>query len=198
MIKKSSRQLWTEHVNDKVNKNTNLNLLKNVSCHGYSGIIFGIDPSLRGTGVAIIESKKNTCNFLFSKRLMFNSRIPFYDCLAKIYKEIDNIIKDYKPNCAAIEQTIFVQNYRIAQILGSVRGAIVVALASNAITICEYPPLRIKQAITGIGRASKEQIKRTIINLLSIDHDITYDEADALAVACCHAWTFSESKNPTI
>jgi crossover junction endodeoxyribonuclease RuvC len=114
--------------------------------------------------------------------------------LGKIFREIDAIAERYQPDCAAMENTIFVQNYRIAQILGSVRGAIVASLASRGIEICEYPPLRVKQAVTGVGRASKEQVRRTMVNLLAIGHEISNDESDAMAVACCHAWTFVPSK----
>jgi crossover junction endodeoxyribonuclease RuvC len=105
--------------------------------------------------------------------------------------EIDGIVGEYKPSYSAMERPIFVQNYKTAQALGSVRGAIIAALVNSGVEICEYSPLRVKQAVTGVGRASKEQVMRTIKNILAIRHDISGDESDALAVACCHAWTFT-------
>jgi crossover junction endodeoxyribonuclease RuvC len=161
---------------------------------GYDGVILGIDPSLRGTGVAILESREKQNRFIFSERLSFGARLSFYQCLGEIFKKIGDVVDKYHPDCVAIEQTIFVQNYKIAQILGSVRGAIIAVLANKGIEICEYPPLRIKQAVTGMGRASKEQVMGTIKNLLNINHEISGDESDALAVACCHAWTFPLSE----
>lgn len=198
MVKKSNRQLWTEHVS-RLNgeKSKNLKLVDNelkLAKRGYSGVILGIDPSLRGTGVAVIESNSQNCRFIFSKRLTIANEFSFYDCLGKLYNEISIIVDRFHPTFAAMEQTIFVQNYRVAQILGSVRGAMVAALVNKGLQITEYPPLRIKQAITGVGRASKEQVFRTVKNILSIDGNISYDESDALAVACCHAWTFTITK----
>jgi len=118
------------------------------------------------------------------------SRFSFHKCLGEVFGEIDEIVAKYQPNYAAIERTIFVQNYKIAQTLGSVRGAVIAALARKEIEVCEYPPLRIKQAVAGIGRASKEHVMATIKNILNIRREISSDESNALAVACCHAWTF--------
>ncbi|MDR0595354.1 MAG: crossover junction endodeoxyribonuclease RuvC [Puniceicoccales bacterium] len=191
MARKSARRLWTDALASGSlalykAKNTPMAHLR-----GCEGIIIGIDPSLRGTGIAILESRGNRINFIFSKRLSLAPRFSFYGCLGKIFKEVDEIIAKYCPDYAAMEETIFVQNYKIAQTLGSVRGTIIAALMGRGIEICEYPPLRIKQAVTGIGRASKEQVMGTIKNLLNIDREISTDESDAIAVACCHAWTFT-------
>ncbi len=192
-MRKSNRQLWTERVKDIAHNKTRVLQLSDNDFdlnHGCDGIILGIDPSLRGTGLAVIESNNQRCRLIFSKKVTISSGVSFYDCLGKLYNEVSMIVDKFHPCYASMEQTIFVQNYRIAQILGSVRGAIIASLINNAIKIIEYPPLRVKQAVTGVGRASKEQVMRTIKNILSIDDDISYDEADALAVACCQAWTF--------
>ncbi|MDR3274107.1 MAG: crossover junction endodeoxyribonuclease RuvC [Puniceicoccales bacterium] len=188
MAKKSTRQLWTDALNGgslKKQKSTDYQCSR-----GCSGIILGIDPSLRGTGIAILESYEKRFKFIFSKRLSLEPRFSFYRCLGEIFGEIDEIVVKYQPSYAAVERTIFVQNYKIAQTLGSVRGAVLAALARREIEVCEYPPLRIKQAITGVGRASKEQVMGTVKNILNIEHEISSDESDALAAACCHAWTF--------
>lgn len=195
-MRKSNRQLWTERIANLSNSGTKeLKLSKDGLYdlkHGCDGIILGVDPSLRGTGIAIIEANHKNCRFIFSKRLTITTKFSFYDCLGKLYNEISSIVDEFQPVFAAMEQTIFVQNYKIAQTLGSVRGAIAAALINKGKKIAEYPPLRIKQAVTGLGRASKEQVLRTMKNILHITGDISYDEADALAVACCHAWTFKE------
>lgn len=198
MKKKSSRQLWTEYlIGNKEGKFSEL-CLKNVETdgvvkkRGFNGTILGIDPSLRGTGVAVIRADGQRFWFVFSKKLTITNKFSFYDCLGKLYNEITAISDKFQPDFAAMEQTIFVQNYKVAQILGSVRGAMVAALVNKGVPIAEYPPLRIKQAVTGVGRASKEQVMRTMKNLLRIDGDISWDESDALAAACCHAWTFEK------
>ncbi len=190
MVRKTSRVLWTNHLN-QLAKNS---FIENKALtRGCLGTILGIDPSLRGTGIAVIKSENKKIYFMFSEQLKMKKKLSFYDCLGEIFCEISEILKKFSPEWVAIEQTIFVQNHRVAQILGSVRGAIIAAIASEKVKIYEYLPLRIKQSVTGVGKASKVQVMRTVKNILSIDHEISFDEADALAVACCHAWTYSNS-----
>ena len=90
----------------------------------------------------------------------------------------------------AVEQTIYVQNFQTAQILGAVRGAVIAAAAVRGFPVFEYPPLRIKQAVVGYGRASKEQLARTVVQLLGHEKELDFDEADAAGTALCHAMTW--------
>ena len=92
----------------------------------------------------------------------------------------------------ALEQTIYVQNIRTAQILGAARGAAIAAAALQDLPVFEYPPLRVKQAVVGFGRASKEQMARTVMALLGHGRPLAADEADAAGVALCHAFTWRE------
>jgi crossover junction endodeoxyribonuclease RuvC len=92
----------------------------------------------------------------------------------------------------ALEQTIYVQNIRTAQILGAARGAAIAAAALQDLPVFEYPPLRVKQAVVGAGRASKEQMARTVMALLGHGRTLALDEADAAGVALCHAFTWRE------
>ncbi len=77
----------------------------------------------------------------------------------------------------------------IGQILGAARGAAVSAVAIEGLEIFEYPPLRVKQAVVGVGRASKEQVARTVMAHFGHLTSMDFDEADAAAVALCHAFT---------
>jgi crossover junction endodeoxyribonuclease RuvC len=90
----------------------------------------------------------------------------------------------------ALEQTIYVQNFQTAQILGAARGAAIAAAALQGLPVFEYPPLRVKQAVSGSGRASKEQVARAVRSLLGHGRDLAADEADAAGVALCHAFTW--------
>ena len=92
----------------------------------------------------------------------------------------------------ALEQTIYVQNFQTAQILGAARGAAISAAALQNRPVFEYPPLRVKQAVVGAGRASKEQMARTVMALLGHGRTLALDEADAAGVALCHAFTWRE------
>jgi crossover junction endodeoxyribonuclease RuvC len=93
----------------------------------------------------------------------------------------------------ALEQTIYVQNVATAQILGAARGAAIAAAAVLDLPVFEYPPLRVKQAVVGAGRASKEQMGRTVKMLLAHSGStLPPDEADAAGVALCHAFTWRD------
>ncbi|MDR1891363.1 MAG: crossover junction endodeoxyribonuclease RuvC [Puniceicoccales bacterium] len=193
MGKKSARHMWTE----KLSKYDGKFFLKNDAqtsgnisiSRKFKGVVMGIDASLRGTGVAIVDFRETQPILLFSKRITCQSKLSFFQCIDQIFKTVSSILQDFSIDHAAIEQTVYVQNYRISHILGSAKGAIIAALMNNNLQIAEYAPLRIKQAVVGIGRASKEQIKRTVCNILKIEPAISYDESDAIAVAFCHAWT---------
>jgi crossover junction endodeoxyribonuclease RuvC len=83
-----------------------------------------------------------------------------------------------------------VQNFQTAQILGAARGAAIAAASMRGLPVFEYAPLRIKQAIVGAGRASKEQVARTLQSITGTDLTSCLDESDAAAVALCHAYTW--------
>lgn len=184
----SSRTLWTRKLTGKslpVAQAAPLGL----SSKGLSGIILGIDPSLRGTGLALIDVQGDSRSLLYSQRVYLPASKGFFACLGLLSESLETLLKRFHPQHAALEQTIYVQNTRVAQILGAARGALIATLMRHGITsLQEYPPTRIKQAITGSGRASKEQVQRTVQALLSCSALPSLDESDAAATALCHAF----------
>lgn len=110
-------------------------------------------------------------------------------CLGEIFHHVDLLLGRFHIDEVAVEQAIYVQNFQTAMTLGSARGAALSAVARKGLPITEYPPLRIKQAVVGYGRASKEQMIRTLQQLLSLTTPLPTDEADAAGVALCHAFT---------
>ena len=159
----------------------------------FSGRILGIDPSLRGTGLAIVEFAAGRPPLLLSCRTVrVPAGRPMAFALAEIHRAVTAILGVAPVRHVALEQTIYVQNIRTAQILGAARGAAMAAAALHDLPVFEYPPLRVKQAVAGVGRASKEQVARTIQALLGHDRVLAPDEADAAAVAFCHAFTWRD------
>jgi crossover junction endodeoxyribonuclease RuvC len=160
----------------------------------FSGCILGIDPSLRGTGLAIVEFAAGRPPLLLSCRTVrVPAGRPMAFALAEIHRAVTAILGAATVRHVALEQTIYVQNIRTAQILGAARGAAIAAAALHDLPVFEYPPLRVKQAVAGVGRASKEQVARTIQALLGHGRALASDEADAAAVAFCHAFTWRDS-----
>lgn len=160
---------------------------------GFAGLVLGIDPSLRGTGLALVEFAPGRQPLLLRCQTVdVPSRHSMAVALAEIHRAVSAFLEGVDVRHVALEQTIYVQNVRTAQILGAARGAAIAAAALRERPIYEYPPLRVKQAVVGIGRASKEQMARTVMALLGHGRPLAPDEADAAGVALCHAFTWRE------
>jgi crossover junction endodeoxyribonuclease RuvC len=157
----------------------------------FAGVVLGIDPSLRGTGLALVEFVPGRSPVLLRCQTL---RVPpkhsMAFALGEIYRAVSAMLAGAGVRHVALEQTIYVQNIRTAQILGAARGAAVAAAAVAGHEVFEYPPLRVKQAVVGAGRASKEQMARTVMALLGHGRPLASDEADAAGVALCHAFTW--------
>lgn len=159
----------------------------------FEGRVLGIDPSLRGTGLALIEFAPGRAPLLLrcqTVRVPPKHAMPV--ALGEIHRAVSAFLEGLEVRHVALEQTIYVQNIRTAQILGAARGAAIAAAALRARPVFEYPPLRVKQAVVGAGRASKEQVARTVMALLGHARTLAFDEADAAGVALCHAFTWRE------
>ena len=159
----------------------------------FSGQVLGIDPSLRGTGLALIEFSGNAQPVMLRcQTVKVAPKRPMPEALAEIHRAVIAFLEQFAIKHVALEQTIYVQNFQTAQILGAARGAAIAAAALRELPIFEYPPLRVKQAVVGAGRASKEQMARTVMSLLGHGRELASDEADAAGVALCHAFTWRE------
>ena len=160
----------------------------------FSGLVLGVDPSLRGTGLALVEFAPGRQPLLLrcqTVRVPAKYEMPY--ALAEIHRAISGFLDGADVRHVALEQTIYVQNFQTAQILGAARGAAIAAAALRDRPVFEYPPLRVKQAVVGAGRASKEQMARTVMALLGHGRTLAPDEADAAGVALCHAFTWRET-----
>jgi crossover junction endodeoxyribonuclease RuvC len=199
MAKKSTRSLWTEKLNNPTSSLKNSESKQRPPKHTlgnkgrFQGIVLGIDPSLRGTGLAVIEFSSRTKGvLLFSRTVEVDSKVAQTDCFGELFKAVDSVLKSYKITHVAIEGTIYVQNFQTAQIMGASKGALLAAVAIGKLPVSEYAPLRVKQAVVGFGRAGKMQVSKTVSMLLGLKGDLPPDEADACAIALCHAMTSDE------
>lgn len=159
----------------------------------FVGHVLGIDPSLRGTGLALLEFAPGRPPLLLRcETVRVAPKFTLAQALAEIHRRVTANLQGGTVRHVALEQTIYVQNIRTAQILGAARGAAIAAAALHDLPVFEYPPLRVKQAVVGAGRASKEQMARTVMALLGHGRTLALDEADAAGVALCHAFTWRE------
>lgn len=185
-----SRKLWAQHLSSTKKSSQKLDskaLLRKIP---YNGRILGIDPSLRGTGLAVLECQGSSHKLLHSETLKLNNKVSSISCLGKIHQSVADLIDLWKPRHISCEETIYVQNFKTAQIMGAARGAALSAAAIRKLPVFEYAPLRVKQAVVGFGRASKEQMSQTLAQMLQLPEVLPYDQADALGLALCHALTW--------
>jgi len=149
--------------------------------------ILGIDPSLRSTGFGVIECAGNQMTALYCDHFKNPPTVLPSRCLVRIGDTMLKLIADYQPDAVAIEGLVYVQNTRIAFTLGQVRGVIIAAAAKHDLPIYEYAPRKVKQSVTGLGGAGKNQVGHMIKVMLGLKEAPQADAGDALAVAICHA-----------
>ena len=194
MARKSSRSLWTDKLLGVASTPTGAKSPRTRKAaatpagRGCRAVILGIDPSLRGTGLAVIDARSEPMRLLASVTLKLGPKLEAYECLGRIADAVEKLVREHAVTQAAIEETIYVQNFRTAQAMGASRGAALSVLARLGATVREYAPKRIKMAVTGHGAASKEQVGRMVKSVLGLEHELPLDESDAAAVALCHAY----------
>jgi crossover junction endodeoxyribonuclease RuvC len=149
-------------------------------------IILGIDPGLRTTGFGVIHKQGTKLRYVASGTIKSGEG----DLPTRLKVILDGVMEltaTYQPDCAAIEQVYVNVNPQSTLLLGQARGAAICGLVSGALSVAEYSPTQIKQAVTGSGRAVKEQMQLMVARLLSLPGLPGTDAADALGVAICHA-----------
>ncbi|MDN2699549.1 crossover junction endodeoxyribonuclease RuvC [Janthinobacterium sp. SUN073] len=150
-------------------------------------IILGIDPGLRTTGFGVIEKHGNKLRYIASGTVKTGSEGQLPPRLKIILQGVSEIVGTYHPDCAAIEKVFVNVNPQSTLLLGQARGAAICALVHADLSVAEYTALQVKQAVTGHGKAAKEQVQEMVARLLSLPGLPGTDAADALGVAICHA-----------
>jgi crossover junction endodeoxyribonuclease RuvC len=150
-------------------------------------IILGIDPGLRTTGFGVIEKHGNKLRYIASGTVKTGSDGELPPRLKIILQGVSEIVGTYQPDCAAIEKVFVNVNPQSTLLLGQARGAAICALVHADLSVAEYTALQVKQAVTGHGKAAKEQVQDMVSRLLSLPGLPGTDAADALGVAICHA-----------
>jgi crossover junction endodeoxyribonuclease RuvC len=149
--------------------------------------ILGIDPGTATVGYGVIEACDGHLAAVTYGVIITSARHRTAVRLQHIYQEINRLIAVYHPDTAAVEELFFGRNITSAFKVGEARGVLLLALANAGIPIGEYSPPKIKEAVSGYGKASKEQVQFMVQNVLSLDTLPRPDDAaDGLAVAITH------------
>ncbi len=158
-------------------------------------IILGIDPGTTVMGYGLIEIS-NKPKVIQLGVIHLRKYSNHYQKLLTIFETTQRIIQEYKPVVCAIESPFYGKNVQSMLKLGRAQGTAIVAAMSCGIDVIEYSPKKIKQAVTGNGNASKEQVAAMLKQILkgkSWNQEIPLDATDGLAAAVCH---FYQSNNP--
>lgn len=149
--------------------------------------ILGIDPGTNILGFAVIEVNASAVQVLEVDVVSMGHLEDQQQKLRRIFERLQEIIVHYQPGEMAIEAPFFAKNVQSMLKLGRAQGVAIAAAMMKDVPVTEYSPKKIKQAITGNGNASKEQVAAMLKQILRIDLDNKYlDASDALATALCH------------
>ena len=154
---------------------------------GATGVILGIDPSLRGTGFGVIRTGQAQPQMIACGTIKCPATWERSRCLAKISQTLRDVVKQHTPTVCVVEGLFFAQNLQTALIMGEARGAAMAAVAEAGLEIYEIAPRKVKQAIVGYGAAQKLAVAKMVQRMLNLAELPAPDAADALALALVHA-----------
>lgn len=150
-------------------------------------IALGIDPGTAIVGYAIVMARGSELHMLACDVITTPAKMPLPERLQRIYAGLGKVIEMYQPQEAAMEELFFAKNARTAMTVGHARGVAMLALANGGLSVAEYTPKQVKQAVTGYGSADKHQVGEMVRILLKLPSVPKPDDAaDAAAVAICH------------
>ncbi len=151
-------------------------------------IILGIDPGTALTGYGLISKESHKIKLIDYGCIITKNHLATAQRLQIIDQQLKSVIKKYRPEKAAIEDIFFFKNLKTAVKVSQARGVVLARVCRAKLTIEEYSPLQIKQAVTGYGRADKKQIQQMVKIILDLKEIPKPDDAaDALAAAICCA-----------
>ncbi|MDO5716735.1 MAG: crossover junction endodeoxyribonuclease RuvC [Tissierellia bacterium] len=152
--------------------------------------ILGLDPGLAILGFGIIDCNGNSYKLVDYGVINTEANSPFPERLQLLYDDLTFLIEKYLPDEVAVEELFYNKNATTAIKVAQARGVQVLTCVNKGLPIYEYTPLQVKQAITGYGRAEKDQVQMMVKNFLNMKEIPKPDDAaDALAISICHGFT---------
>jgi crossover junction endodeoxyribonuclease RuvC len=149
--------------------------------------IIGIDPGLRNTGWGVIGQEGTKLTYIADGTLHSEGSDSLAERLLQLHTQLIDVIREYDPDEAAVEETFVNTDARATLKLGQARGVLMLAPAMLKLPVSEYAPNTVKKAVVGAGHAEKDQVKHMVKLLLPKARMKSADSTDALAVAICHA-----------
>ncbi len=152
-------------------------------------LILGIDPGSNITGYGLVEKNGSVLRHIENGCIRVRKK-EFSQRLQEIHEGIRAIIERFRPNEVAVESVFFAKNPNSALKLGESRGVALLAAAQRRLPVVEYSTREVKQAVTGYGQATKDQVQKMVKQILHLPEVAAEDASDALAVAICHLQSY--------
>lgn len=155
---------------------------------GFVMTILGIDPGYAIVGFGLIKSERGAQSMITCGAITTAAGLAMATRLLQIERDLSELLGKTKPEAVAVEELFFNTNIKTGINVAQARGVILAVCAGAGIDIFEYTPLQVKQAVTGYGKADKNQVMEMTKRLLKLESTPKPDDAaDALAIALCHA-----------
>ena len=151
------------------------------------GRVIGFDPGLRVTGWGIVDARSGRLSHVANGELKPDPAAAIADRLAELFAGLTEVIGEFAPDMAAVEEVFVHRSASAALKLGMARGTALVVSANAGLPVVEYAPRSVKKALVGAGAADKAQVQYMVRLLLPGCNPAGADAADALAVAIAHA-----------
>ena len=155
----------------------------------HSMVILGIDPGLNATGYGAIAAEGRRFSLIMAGDIRPPKQQSLSQRLAFLHQALTELLARAHPETVVLELVFTRERYaNTAALMGHARGVACLAAQQYGVPVIEYPPARIKQAVTGKGAASKDQVARMVTQWMGVrDPEWSYDATDALALAIAHA-----------
>ncbi|MBF5050976.1 Crossover junction endodeoxyribonuclease RuvC [Candidatus Clavichlamydia salmonicola] len=172
-------------------------LVEQVICSNEEIVVLGIDPGTVITGYGIVKASKKRVFLPITYGIIRpKASLSLSERYRIIFQDLEKLIETYSPQALSIETQFVDKNPQTAIKLGMARGVAVLAASLKNIPIFEYTPSRAKAAVTGSGKADKQQVKMMVTRLLGLSQapEGPEDITDALALALCYAYSWTAGK----
>ncbi|MCL2568392.1 MAG: crossover junction endodeoxyribonuclease RuvC [Oscillospiraceae bacterium] len=149
--------------------------------------ILGIDPGYATVGFGIVQGNRSRHRLVQCGVITTSAGAPFAERLKQVFDDVSLLIRQFEPDAIAVEELFFNKNEKTAIQVAHARGVLLLAGAASGVPLFEYTPLQVKMAVSGYGRAGKQQVQEMVRRLLQLSQIPKPDDAaDALAIALCH------------
>jgi crossover junction endodeoxyribonuclease RuvC len=153
----------------------------------FDGVVLGVDPGTAAVGLAVVEAAGSRARLAWAGTVRTPPGLNPAERLLRVHGAVTEAIAAHRPSVMAVERLMWGRNAGSGMEVARASGVIVLAAAEARVAVEEYAPLEVKMAVTGVGNAPKDVVRRSLGRLVGLDVVPTdADAADAAAVAVCH------------